>query len=82
MPHTPEGLARNMSGAEVGSYQELAFDPVYWQNDFEEVYVECLTCGLEADDNTVTEDGDVRAGTFEANQCPNCGGTNLFMGET
>ena len=44
---------------------------------FKNVYMECLTCGLEADDNTLTEDGTVRAGTFEANLCPNCGSYNV-----
>jgi hypothetical protein len=51
------------------------------QRDFRDVAIECLYCGLESDDNTVTEDGTIRAGTFEANVCPNCDGTNLFMGE-
>jgi hypothetical protein len=44
---------------------------------FVKVYMECLDCGLEADDNTVTDDGDIRVGTFEANMCPNCGGWNI-----
>jgi predicted RNA-binding Zn-ribbon protein involved in translation (DUF1610 family) len=46
---------------------------VYYVN----VYYECLDCGLEADDNTVTDDGTIVAGTFEAHICPNCGGCQI-----
>ena len=47
------------------------------QRDYPNIHVECLNCHLESDDNTVTEDGDIRDGTFQANMCPNCGGYNL-----
>ena len=42
------------------------------QRDYPNIHVECLNCHLESDDNVVTEDGDIRAGTFEGNDCPNC----------
>ena len=47
------------------------------QRDYRDIPAECLDCGLWSDDNTVTEDGDIRAGMFEGNVCPNCHSYNL-----